>query len=63
MNKLFLLSAVLCLLLEPGVAEDKVGATGLKKAVIDLDFVSTHTHIVDDIPLTISSPLFRIETR
>jgi hypothetical protein len=35
----------------------------LKDDVTAVEFVTTHTHTVNDIPLSISSPLIRIETR
>ncbi len=35
----------------------------LKKEATSVEFLTTHTHTVQDIPLSISSPLMRIETR
>ncbi len=39
------------------------GEISLEKEATSVEFVTTHTHTVDDIPLSISSPLIRIETR
>jgi hypothetical protein len=39
------------------------GEITLKKEATSVEFVTNHTHIVQDIPLSISSPLLRIDTR